>query len=386
VFLNRLCPFYDENDGYFDHIPPFVPPAPNEPETGIASKGIDTSVDYAAPDEPIGLGFRVPMIVASPWSRGGCVCSQVFDHTSVLQFLEKFVTHKTGKPIRETNISPWRRTVCGDLTSVFKAASQKQEANPPFIPREPFFEQIDRAKYKPVPAGFARLTEEAVEQIRHRDPLAAKWLPQQEPGVRPSCPLPYELYVDGKLTADRKRFAIQFEVKNQRFGARSAGCPFIIYAITGDGEQVVRNYAVAAGDVLNDTWELSEFEGGKYHLRAYGPNGFFREFIGSASDPAVDVRVDYTTSGDVEVRAVNGDGRLPLTLHVEDMSYKAEAIKKVVAPGGAASLVSNAQHSFYWYDLSVKIESTDGFTQRFAGRVETGQWSFSDPAMGRAGT
>ena len=37
---------YDENDGYFDHVPPFVAPHPRRPETGLVSAGIDTSLDY----------------------------------------------------------------------------------------------------------------------------------------------------------------------------------------------------------------------------------------------------------------------------------------------------------------------------------------------------
>ena len=131
---------YDENDGYFDHVPPFVAPHPRRPETGLVSAGIDTSVDYVDREEElklkrghwsressIGLGYRVPMIIASPWSRGGCVCSQVFDHTSVLQFLERLLTHKTGRPVEEPNISQWRRTVCGDLTSSFQAIRRPGE-------------------------------------------------------------------------------------------------------------------------------------------------------------------------------------------------------------------------------------------------------------------
>ena len=111
---------YDENDGYFDHVPPFVAPHPRSPGNGAASpRGIDTSVEYVdrsrssnasrgnrARESSIGLGYRVPMIIASPWSRGGCVCSQVFDHTSVLQFLERLLTHKTGRQVEEPNISP----------------------------------------------------------------------------------------------------------------------------------------------------------------------------------------------------------------------------------------------------------------------------------------
>src|SRR5690606_28832926 len=70
-------------------------------------------------DGPIGLGYRVPLVIASPWSRGGKVCSEVFDHTSILMFLEKFIAKRYKKEIREENITEWRRTVCGDLSSVF---------------------------------------------------------------------------------------------------------------------------------------------------------------------------------------------------------------------------------------------------------------------------
>src|SRR5690606_19599598 len=90
---------YDENDGSFDHVPPFVAPDPLNPKTGKCSSSINTDVEYIRLEDeiqngidkkearggPIGLGFRVPLIVASPWSRGGYVCSQVFDHTSALK-------------------------------------------------------------------------------------------------------------------------------------------------------------------------------------------------------------------------------------------------------------------------------------------------------------
>src|SRR5690606_37594223 len=79
---------YDENDGYFDHVPPFVAPDPRRPESGRVSPDIDASVEFVtreqdmkykpaerARESSIGLGYRVPMIIASPWTRGGCVCS-----------------------------------------------------------------------------------------------------------------------------------------------------------------------------------------------------------------------------------------------------------------------------------------------------------------------
>lgn len=103
---------YDENDGIFDHVPPPVPPG------GTAHEFVNGL--------PIGGGFRVPCIIISPWTAGGWVCSQMFDHTSVLQFLEKF----TG--VREPNISDWRRSTFGDLTAVFRFADPK--AKPPALP------------------------------------------------------------------------------------------------------------------------------------------------------------------------------------------------------------------------------------------------------------
>jgi len=103
---------YDENDGIFDHVAPPVPPP------GTPHEFIDGA--------PIGGGFRVPCIIVSPWTTGGWICSQTFDHTSVLRLLESI----TG--VREPNISDWRRETFGDLKSVFRFAEARQ--GPPVLP------------------------------------------------------------------------------------------------------------------------------------------------------------------------------------------------------------------------------------------------------------
>jgi phospholipase C len=54
------------------------------------------------------------------------VCSELFDHTSVLQFLERF----TG--VKEKNITEWRRNTFGDLVSAFRFDDDKAE--PPSLP------------------------------------------------------------------------------------------------------------------------------------------------------------------------------------------------------------------------------------------------------------
>ncbi|MGE3316072.1 MAG: phosphocholine-specific phospholipase C, partial [Planctomycetaceae bacterium] len=228
---------YDENDGYFDHVPPFVAPHPKRPETGRVTKGIDASVEYVelahdqkrypgrrGRESAIGLGYRVPMIIASPWSRGGNVCSQVYDHTSVLQFLEKLLTHKLGRKVEEPNISQWRRAVCGDLTASFQPAAKPGDATVAFPPRDEFLESIHRAQFQELPKGYQELSPDQMAAIR-RDPAKSSHLPSQEPGVRPSCPLPYELVVDGALNSARSQFTMKLDARKEIFGDRSEGSP-----------------------------------------------------------------------------------------------------------------------------------------------------------------
>jgi phospholipase C len=133
---------YDENDGIFDHV---VPPTPPPGTAGEFIKGL-----------PIGGGFRVPCIIVSPWTAGGWVCSQPFDHTSVLQFLEKF----TG--VKEENITDWRRQTFGDLTAAFRFNDEK--ASPPKKSLARAIKGLVSAKHgadtlpmPPIPAGFQEL-------------------------------------------------------------------------------------------------------------------------------------------------------------------------------------------------------------------------------------
>lgn len=399
VFI--LC--YDENDGYFDHIPPFVPPQPGHSDTGKLSAGIDPSVEFVSAEQedairqkepewqgkagPIGLGFRVPLVIASPWSRGGYVCSQVFDHTSLLQFLEVYLRHKTGQPIRETNISAWRRTVCGDLTSAFRPWSGQKINLPHPVERDPFLAAIHEAQYKPMPGGMEPLTSEQVERVR-RSPLKSSLLPHQERGTRPACALPYELSADGALTSDGAAFEIRFAASRKLFGKRAAGAPFRVYtpgrvrAANSDAFQMGRSwdYAVAAGDSLSDRFPLRLFDAGAYHLCVYGPNGFFRKFRGGSSDPQLQVSLLNTSEGTV-LQLVNPDPACALAVTVEDQAYGERPRSVHLTPGTASNLLLNLEHSFGWYDLLIRLAGTSSCEQRYAGHIEMGYDSFSDPSM-----
>lgn len=383
-----LC--YDENDGYFDHVPPFVPPVPNKPLTGLTSKGIDTADEHVtlemdmkrkplddARESPIGLGYRVPLVVVSPWSRGGRVCSEVFDHISILQFLEKFLSHKTGKKIAEPNISTWRRAVCGDLTSVFQPYNGEKVQLPEFVSREPFVESIHKAQFKAEPSGFKALTDEEITRFVN-NPKDTRHLVTQEAGTRASCALPYQLYVHGNLSNDKKIFRFKFSASNEIFGNNAAGAPFQVYSL--GKEWATRSYAVAPGNEVEDAWPV----GGHYHFRVYGPNGFFREFRGVSNEQLEFVSEyergkDKKPSGNLLLSITNNSGK-PVSIQINDRAYKQPSSTKKMT--STTSVPVNLSKSFGWYDLSITIPGNNDFEIILAGRVETGRDGRSDPAMG----
>jgi phospholipase C len=107
---------WDENGGFFDHVLPPTSPLGTAQEWLTAGGG--------QPRGPIGLGFRVPMLVISPFSRGGLVCSDTFDHTSTLLFLER----RFG--VEVPNLSAWRRQTVGDLTTALNLAARPNTSMP----------------------------------------------------------------------------------------------------------------------------------------------------------------------------------------------------------------------------------------------------------------
>ncbi|QEC53751.1 phospholipase C [Anseongella ginsenosidimutans] len=405
---------YDENDGYFDHIPPFTSPDPENPATGKCPEGmISKGEEYIRLEQeleqglskrqarggPIGLGYRVPMIIASPWSRGGKVCSQVFDHTSPLQFLENFVNRKFGKNIREENISPWRRAICGDLSAAFSRYEKEKSTKLPFLPRDPFIEDIYNAKFKDAPATFKKLSSEEIAKIK-ANPASSGLLPRQEPGTRPSRPLPYELYADCRQGPDGG-IEIEMRAGNNVFGKQSAGAPFKVYAPGnylsasaerdgGKSYEAARNwdFAVPAGRQLAEQWPFQAFEEGKYHLRIYGPNGFFREFQGTGRDP-LSVACDYERhksrkkglTGNVELTIKNLSPDKAQTIVISDQAYKSKPLSRELAAGQEIRLALDQEKSYGWYDFTVTSKEYPGFIFRYAGRVETGEEGLSDPAM-----
>jgi phospholipase C len=163
---------YDENGGFFDHVPPVTAP-PGTPGEYVTVPAVpDPTVAGSPPiTGPIGLGFRVPMLIISPFSRGGLVSSDIFDHTSVLRFLET----RFGAEV--PNLSAWRRATVGDLTSAFNFKNPDQS-----IPSLPSTLQADAAAIQQCANNLAGTTPFIVP--------ATQSLPTQESGTptRPSGP------------------------------------------------------------------------------------------------------------------------------------------------------------------------------------------------------
>jgi phospholipase C len=140
-------------------------------------------------------------------------------------------------------------------------------------------------------------------------------------------------------------------------------------------------YAVAAGDQVTGTWPLADFLNESYHLRVHGPNGFYREFRGNAADPDITITLEADAAGDAVLTLTSRNPQQRLKAIVEDMSYGA-APRAIEASGPPARKGIPLQKSHGWYDLRITVEGSPGFAQRFAGRIESGRESRTDPLMG----
>ncbi len=401
---------YDENDGYFDHVPPFVPPETGNPESGRISHNIDTWQEFARKEDElerrkenpadarwgaVGLGFRVPMVVVSPWSRGGYVNSDVLDHTSTIQLIEKVMQKKTKVELREENISEWRRMICGDLSSAFRAYHGEKISFPDSVQRDEFVATIHKAQFKDLPQGYKNLTREEQQRI-NENPRNAPHMPRQEPGIKNSNALCYSMIVNGALDKESASFQLELANPDFAFGSRTRAVPFIVYA-TGEHLNAARtdyekmrnwHYALAAGDRFEESFPISNFRSAGYQLRVYGPNGFFREFKGDREDPDLEIqyhpeqsKLDPTRlTGDLEITFHNKTNR-NLGVLIEDQAYHSPPRRLIVEPG-IQRTVLDLSGSHRWYDGKVTVEGFATYSQRFAGRVETGEEGMTDPQMG----
>jgi phospholipase C len=368
---------FDENDGFFDHVPPPAAPsyvswdADAKKRVLAGASTVDTLGEYhefvpvdveperAAPlHRPYGLGPRVPMYVVSPWSKGGWVNSEVFDHTSVIRFLEK----RFG--VKEPNISAWRRSVAGDLTSTFN-----------------FSDPDDAEFYEELP-DTTEIAERARALPGRTTPPTPSMpeLPVQAWGIRPSRALPYELHAHAKARANAGTVALSFANTGR------AGAVFHVYD-RKHLEQIPRRYTVGAGHEIGGEWDVRG-DDGAYDLWVLGPNGFHRHFTGVVASegrsPEPEIRVEYDVRREGIRLVMLNRGNEPCLFRLSANAYhqRWEPLAFRVGARDSRDHFLPLKYSANWYDFTLRVIGIDAFSRRFAGRVETGRHSLSDPALG----
>lgn len=329
LFLN-----FDENDGFFDHVTPPSPPPLNPDRSRAGASTVDYEDDiHVADGVPFGLSVRVPMTVVSPWSAGGWVNSQVFDHTSVIRFLEK----RFG--VIEPNITSWRRAVCGDMTSAFDFARPEFGSSP-----------------LPDTRDAAARVDWALRLPKPKPPEVGQAL-YQEGGTRRSRALPYAPAVRETVT----EAGIDLLFCN-------LGKAAIVYQVHDMNalDLPPRHFTVEPGKRLSDTWRAA---GDRYHLQVRGPNGWFRELRGVSPSSNT-----AWTEESARVPSIRIDGAKRIT--VTDRLAGRSRVTSIRS--GAAQLVELPM-SGDWYDVELSLEGDGGFLRRFAGRIERGRHSTSRP-------
>jgi phospholipase C len=258
----------------------------------------------------------------------------------------------------ESNITQWRRTVCGDLTSAFDFTNPNR--TPAALPDTSAYMPLNHDKhpdYKPVPPTDQKL-------------------PPQEPGLRRARALPYEFRVDGNANVGSNSFRIDFK------NTGKAGACFQVRS--GNASEGPWTYTVEADKSLSNAWALAASQG-KYDLSVFGPNGFLRQFRGVvARNAAADLDVDVSWDCDyyVIVLKITNQSHAPARVKIESV-YDNKTIVDTLPRGRALEKRWPLKSSFGWYDLTVTTDADASFLRRIAGHLENDRDSVSDPAFGR---
>jgi phospholipase C len=323
---------YDEHDGYFDHV---LPPAP---ETSVTNEFISAL--------PIGPGPRVPMLICSPWTRGGFVDSNTYDHTSMLRFLQAW----TG--VKPPNVTAWRQSVTGDLTAAFDFAHP--DFSVPALPDTvPLITQSDAEKSFPAVAPPAEGTQGA---------------PVQEPGRRPHRPSRLMPHAD--VTVNRSARTVTATMTNTgEIGAALFVVPDKYQAASATPFTVVK------GASKSYTWTTAQKDNFGYTFSVYGPDGFVRSFAGhvvpaatsTGQIPRVAAKPAAGTAPGLRLTLANdGTATVVYTLTVNDYAGTTRAV--AVSGGRSATVTWPADEDGY-YDVVISANTGDGFTRRYAGRI-----------------
>ncbi|MFJ4166146.1 alkaline phosphatase family protein [Microbacterium sp. NPDC089698] len=323
---------FDENDGYFDHVlPPFAEPG--------------TPGEYNG-STPIGYGARIPTILVSPWTRGGWVGTETFDHTSLIRFLETWTT-AIGTPAMSTTISAWRRGISGDLTSAMDFAHPVIDV--PSLPDTDALVQIARA------GGT----------IGTQVPPADKWS---------STPLkhrPLSYHPHGVFVEDRKtgKVSVQLSVvggpQGKALSLQAFPDKYLPFVNTP--------YTVTGTKSATHVWDATA-QDGRYAFSVYGPDGFVRAHAGTVlpagqnggAVPRIEVDLVAGETPTVTI-ALHNDGRQSVHYALTPNDHAGTAQRIWVKPGATETVTWPTSEGYY--DVVVTADTNSGWKHRYAGRV-----------------
>jgi phospholipase C len=352
---------YDEPDhanrigegGFFDHV---VPPIPEVGTTGERAPGIKP-----------GFGGRVPFVLVSPWTRGGFVNSEVFDHTSTIQLIEEW-TKSLGRPAICQNINDWRRSVSGNLLSAIDFGNF--DTSFPKLPKP-----ADLLKSVVVDAGLPPVPQPAVgAQVMPTQLITGKAkrspLSFQPNGVLVENPVTGAVTATFTVEGGPSGKAVSLVGLADKYVPALAGAEPL-----GIGQDALPLTA-GNGRPKSYTWD-TRTTNGKYAFTFYGPDHFIRSFAGTVV-PATD---QTSAQPRVDVRLVKAHGRsaatveftlsalgrrsVTYTLTANDFAGKKTTI---VVPAGKRSVVSWPTEDGY-YDVIITANESADFKQRYAGRA-----------------
>lgn len=339
---------YDENGGNFDHV--LRPtPEPNTPGEG-------------APGLTPGTGNRTPFVLISPWTRGGWVASETFDHTSVIQFMELFTT-SLGKPAICTKISPWRRSVCGDLTSAID------------------FTSFDTSLPKlPDPAALIAVAvqDESLPPVTQPPPGQQTVPVQPVEGPLKLRPVPYQQHAT--VAVDRSTGAVTATMTNisnkavsmQVYSASALATPFAYNA----NLQTIGTPNTVSKATGPKTYTVdSTTTNGQYDFSIYGADRFVRRFAGTVIPagqnagpvPHADAKLGSGRTKTLKITLTN-DGHTDVRFTLTPNDYEGQ--QKTVKVGfGQHVSIHWPTNEYGYYDVIVTADTSDGFTHRYAGRI-----------------
>lgn len=398
---------YDENGGFFDHVLPPVPPLSSSigstspaitVTSGTTTRDVNSEATASSSSQPLGMGIRVPTLVISPWSAGGRVCSEVFDHTSAIQFVDSWLSAK-GKQPKNTNfpgISSWRQAISGDLTSALDFNR--------VVPLVDTASVVDTARLgvafnatQKTNANNAGALSPSLGNF-NADPDKDKLTPSKQDKTRCEIlPLGYDFFVGAYIrAASGGSERVEYPITNR--GKLAASFYVIPYdrtgAFPGDGPWffAIEGARGAPVTIAADAGAYAAFGAANattknYSYAVHGPNGYLFEFKGSAASATERQLADIMDAVSAD------DGKtIRFTLNWPGANGSLKVInaytgdfKTVSAGTAAASITVDIPTADGWYDVAFvdAVNTSSRYLRRYAGHLENGKISRSDPAIGK---